>query len=105
MAATAAETYRTAMGELSRMANLDVWYFETSIDVLKSFLDEVLELEHFQTFRTENPNIDIRHGGNFTGPRRGRKRRYELPYWGKLEDHINGKCTEEADRRVSGAAH
>jgi len=37
-------------------------------------------------WETENPNIDIRHGGNFTGPRRGKLRSYEIPYWGTLED-------------------
>jgi len=33
---------------------------------------------------TSIPNIDIRHGGNFTGPRRGRSRKYELEPWGTI---------------------
>jgi hypothetical protein len=37
-------------------------------------------------FRTQVPNIDIRHGDNFTGARRGNKRRWELEPWGSLED-------------------
>jgi len=37
-------------------------------------------------WRSKNPNIDIRHHGNFTGPRRGKRRTWELPYWGTLED-------------------
>lgn len=38
MASTAAETYRTAMRQLSEISNLDVWYLETNIDVLQKFL-------------------------------------------------------------------
>ena len=41
MAYTAAEIYRAAMHRLSRMSNLDVWYFETNIDVLQEFLDKM----------------------------------------------------------------
>jgi hypothetical protein len=41
-------------------------------------------------FRTAVPNIDIRHGGNFTGQRRGKKRRFELEPWGTLEATLNG---------------
>jgi hypothetical protein len=37
-------------------------------------------------FQTGLPNVDIRHRGCFTGPKRGKKRRYELPYWGRFED-------------------
>ena len=36
-------------------------------------------------FRTEIPNIDIRHGKNFTGNRKAGNRCYELPYWGKFQ--------------------
>jgi len=41
-------------------------------------------------WKTKIANIDIRHGGNFTGHRRGNRRRYELPYWGKLSEVLNG---------------
>jgi hypothetical protein len=34
------------------------------------------------------PNIDIRHKDNFTKNRRGRKRCWILPHWGKMEDII-----------------
>jgi len=37
-------------------------------------------------FSTKIPNIDIRHGGNLTGPRRGSKRTYELSPWGRWND-------------------
>jgi len=42
--------------------------------------------EKEKMWETEIPNLDIRHGNNFSGPRRGYRRCYELPYWGKLED-------------------
>ena len=44
----------------------------------------------YKYFRTKLPNLDIRHDCNFTGARRGKKRCYELPYWGKLEEVL--KC-------------
>ncbi len=37
-------------------------------------------------FRTKIPNIDVRHGGNFTGPRRGRSRTLTLEPWGSMSD-------------------
>ena len=37
-------------------------------------------------FATTIPNIDIRYGGNFTGPRRGRKKRLILEPWGSMSD-------------------
>lgn len=37
-------------------------------------------------FETTLPNLDIRHGTNFTGPKRGKRRCYTLPYWGKFAD-------------------
>jgi hypothetical protein len=35
-----------------------------------------------EAFKTEQPNIDIRHDTNFTGAKRGKQRCYSLPYWG-----------------------
>ena len=55
---------------------------------LKKYLADQLEKEKYETFKTSVPNIDIRHDNNFTGPRRGIKRTYKIPYWGKLEDVI-----------------
>ena len=40
-------------------------------------------------FRTVIPNIDVRHGANYTGHRRGRCRCYTLDPWGTMEDIIN----------------
>lgn len=36
-------------------------------------------------FYTQIPNIDVRHGGNFTGPRRGRKKTRTLEPWGTMD--------------------
>ena len=58
---------------------------------LSGLMEKHLSQFNAEPFRTENPNIDIRHGSNFTGPKRGKNRRYELPYWGRLEDIINKK--------------
>ena len=41
-------------------------------------------------FRTAIPNIDVRHGDNFTGQRRGKRRTFELEPWGTLEATLNG---------------
>jgi hypothetical protein len=38
-------------------------------------------------FKTVLPNVDIRWGGNFTGPRRGKNKTFELSPWGTME-HI-----------------
>lgn len=56
---------------------------------LKHLLPNFIELEQYETFKTEIPNLDVRHGGNFTGPRRGINRTYKVPYWGRFEDVIN----------------
>jgi len=37
-------------------------------------------------FTTKIPNIDVRHGNNFTGPRRGRKKTMRLEPWGTVND-------------------
>lgn len=37
-------------------------------------------------FKTVVPNIDIRHGKNFTGARRGKRRCRSLAPWGSVED-------------------
>jgi len=49
---------------------------------LRDYLEEYLTHYEHRTFKTRLPNLDIRHGSNFTGPKRGSKRRYALPYWG-----------------------
>lgn len=42
-------------------------------------------------WRTKTPNIDIRHGGNLTGPRRGKNRCFTLPPWGTMDNVLFGQ--------------
>ncbi len=53
---------------------------------LQPYLADYLTKYQHETFETEIPTIDIRHGTNFTGAKRGSRRRYELPYWGRWSD-------------------
>ena len=53
---------------------------------LSPFLKEFIEAEKSDIFRTKIPNIDIRHKQNFTGPKRGKNRTFDLQGWGKFED-------------------
>ena len=55
---------------------------------LKQFLKDQLDKEKYDTFHSENPYLDIRHDGNFTGPRRGRERTFDNPYWGRFEELV-----------------
>jgi hypothetical protein len=54
------------------------------------FTRDYIEKEKESYFKTKAPNLDIRHDTNFSGPRRGHRRRYELPYWGRFEDVLSG---------------
>lgn len=58
------------------------------VAALAEFKDLGKELGRWkaEAFRTQLPNLDIRHGGNFSGGRRGQEKAWELPYWGKWED-------------------
>jgi len=40
-------------------------------------------------FKTKTPNVDIRHGHNLTGQRRGKKRRFALEPWGSMNDMLD----------------
>jgi len=53
---------------------------------LKQYLEKFIDPEKLETFETIKPNVDIRHNHNFTGPRRGRNRTFELKPWGKFEN-------------------
>jgi hypothetical protein len=56
---------------------------------LKKYLQTQLDKEKYGVFKTKIPNLDIRHDNNFTGAKRGNKRTFNEPYWGKFEDIIN----------------
>jgi hypothetical protein len=53
---------------------------------LQAYLKDYITKYDTEYFRTVQPNLDIRHGSNFTGSKRGKDRRYELPYWGKFAE-------------------
>lgn len=57
---------------------------------IQRYLNDYLRKYTSEVFETKNPNLDIRHGSNFTGPKRGKKRCYDLPYWGRFAEAING---------------
>jgi hypothetical protein len=44
-----------------------------------------------ERFSTHWPNLDIRHGQNFSGRRHGKEECYTLPYWGRLTDALGGE--------------
>lgn len=54
------------------------WYLRDYVNKYKS-----------ESFMTEQPNLDIRHSSNFTGAKRGKKRCFEIPYWGKFSEVID----------------
>lgn len=41
---------------------------------------------HGKLWKSVNPNIDFKHGANFTKNRRGLKRRMSIPFWGTVKD-------------------
>jgi len=49
---------------------------------LQKYLEEYTTKYVSNAFTTEFSNLDIRHGSNFTGAKRGKKRCYTLPFWG-----------------------
>jgi len=53
---------------------------------LSGYMERHLSKFNAETFKTINPNLDIRHKTNFTGPKRGKNRTYKLPYWGKFNE-------------------
>ena len=53
---------------------------------LQQYLRDYVTRYDHKVFKTVLPNVDIRHGSNFTGPKRGKKRRYEIPYWGRFDE-------------------
>jgi hypothetical protein len=53
---------------------------------LQTYLKDYVNGYRSVFFATINPSLDIRHSSNFTGAKRGKRRCYELPYWGKWEE-------------------
>lgn len=55
---------------------------------LQNYLKNYVSKYTSKAFNTNYPNLDIRHSSNFTGPKRGKKRCFSLPYWGEFKDII-----------------
>ena len=53
---------------------------------LQQFLHGAFTDFKSSSFETKICNLDIRHNNNFTGQRRGKRRCYEMPYWGKFAE-------------------
>lgn len=60
------------------------------VDFLASMKDFGKEIGSYRAegFRTSNPNLDIRHGQNFSGNRRARNRCYTIPFWGNFKENV-----------------
>ncbi|MCP4648830.1 MAG: hypothetical protein GY853_01940 [PVC group bacterium] len=52
-------------------------------ELKKDFVSHINKYES-SLFETDSPNVDIRHGDNFTGKKRGEEHCEKIPYWGKL---------------------
>ena len=72
-----------------RIENAQKWAKSGKPVYLKQYLKDQLDQEKYDVFKTKIPNLDIRHDNNFTGPKRGKKRTYEVPYWGRFERIMN----------------
>jgi len=61
----------------------------------RQFVHKIQEAEKYatsytaKTFKTQIPNIDVRHNDNISGQRRGTRRRRRLRHWGTMEDILN----------------
>jgi hypothetical protein len=55
---------------------------------LSGLMEKHLTKFSAETFKTKNPNLDVRHGSNFTGPKRGKNRTFILPFWGEFKNVI-----------------
>ena len=68
------------------LANAAKWAISGRCVHLMKYLERYMQTYTHEDFVTKIPNLDIRHKTNFTGPRRGKQRTYELPYWGRFEN-------------------
>jgi len=67
---------------------------------LKQYLQDQLDSEKYGVFKTKIPNLDVRHDNNFTGPKRGRKRTFEVEYWGRFEDLMSDQQGERLNEEI-----
>lgn len=52
---------------------------------LQRYLTGYVTRYDHKVFKTTYASLDIRHGTNFSGPKRGKNRTWTLPYWGRFE--------------------
>jgi hypothetical protein len=71
---------------MKRVAKAQRWAESGRPVYLKEYLKEQLDREKYEVWASGVPILDIRHDRNFTGPRRGKRRTWDIPYWGKFED-------------------
>lgn len=67
------------------------WIEKTYLDKCQEnpgYKDVGKETFSARAFRTVLPNLDIRHGGNFSGGRRSKNATYTLPYWGDFRAYM-----------------
>jgi hypothetical protein len=57
------------------------------VSIMK-FVEDYLESQTSDIFRTIQPVLDVRHSGNFTGPKRGKNRTYTLEPWGDFKEYM-----------------
>lgn len=55
---------------------------------LMKYVDNYLKSQRSDVFWTELPNLDIRGSNNFTGPKRGKNRTYNLAPWGDFNEFM-----------------
>ena len=73
----------------SKLKRVQKWAKSGRAVYLKNMLEDLLEKENYGSFKTKVPNLDIRHDGNFTGAKRGKRRTFDEPYWGRFQDLID----------------
>jgi hypothetical protein len=71
---------------VTRIKEAQKWAKSNNGISLHKFISSYLNKQKSDVFFTTNPNLDIRHDKNFTGPKRGKNRRFTLDGWGTLED-------------------
>lgn len=72
---------------------------------LKHYLAQHLTPVATQRFRTDLPNLDVRHTHNFTGPKRGRLkgRCYNLAPWGRFSELLLTSSSDPTTLRMGGS--
>lgn len=81
--------YNNPIGEPGTLLYERAMKITQKVKSIRSVVKEFLNGCQAKTFHTKIPNIDIRHGTNFTGQRRGKNRTFNLEPWGTMNDILN----------------